>query len=115
MTPWIIKSEDLQLVPFSEKKACVCVLSSIGCGKQKCELAQSYTTRKFFSCKLDWNSEFLGLGSYVGEQGSMGNRVVVKLLKGVSGFTGSQVKLEERMSGEKVPDRERWGFQSWRK
>lgn len=41
--------------------------------------------------------------------------VIVKLLKGVSGSTGSQVKLEERMSGEKLPGREWWGFQAWRK
>lgn len=41
----------------------------------------------------------------MGEQGSMGNRVIVKLLKGVSGFTGSQVQLEERRSGERVPGR----------
>jgi len=45
----------------------------------------------------------------------VGNRIIVKLWKSDSGFTGSQVKLEERMSGEKVPGREWRGLQSWRK
>lgn len=54
MTPWIIKSQDLQSIPFSEKKAYACVLSfCFPSGKQKCEPAQSYTTRKsFFAVSL---------------------------------------------------------------
>lgn len=111
--PWIIKTEDLQSIPFSEMKACACSLSSGQREKQKCAPAQFYTIRKrAFSCKLGWNTELLGLGSYIGEQRSKGKRVIVKLLKGVSGFTGSQVKLEERASGEKVLGREQCGFQT---
>lgn len=45
VTPWIIKSEDLQSISFSEKKACASVLSS---GKQTCEVVQSYTIKKIF-------------------------------------------------------------------
>lgn len=45
VTPWIIKSEDSQSIPFSEKKACAFVLSL---GKQKCEIVQSYTIKKIF-------------------------------------------------------------------
>lgn len=72
MTPWIIKSEDLQSIPFSGKKACACVLTSIGCGKQKCELAQSYTIGKnFFPVSLsgilnslDWEVLWVNKGQW---------------------------------------------------
>lgn len=75
MTSWIMKSEDLQSgFSFSQTKACACVLSSTEGGKKTCELSLTELERGFF---LDWNSEFFGLGSYVGEQGLLGNRVMV--------------------------------------